>query len=674
MIHRHTEGNPLFMIAVLEHLVERGLVERDRGTWRLCVPVLDIALEVPESLREMIAAQVERLADPEQRVLEVAAIAGMSFAPAICAPSADIDVESFDECCDALARRGQILRLADARQLPDGQVVQRYAFAHALYRQVLYERQAPARRAGLHRRRAERMEEAYAGSLDEVALELAHHFEQGADWPHAVKYLRRAGDVAAKRFSLDSARANLQHALALADRLPAADRATAEIEILYSLAGIYLAALDGRVVDTLRLVREKAAERGLVDVEVRALVDLAYPLAWSSSERGIEVLDEALRLSDAQPDPLTRARTRARCMVRRIMTRGWDAADAEESRRALAEIRRLGTKEDVAWHLIDSGFVQVASSQYRQVGRDVVESLNLLRKLEDESIPLGYIAAHRLREYIVPWGLIYLGEWGAAQRDFGASIALAERNADSFGAGVLRLMRCWLQLFAMDFAGARADCESILADPRQPGSMFGRHLCVTLAGVAEAGLGNHEGALAHLLAARREMDRGAALLDWYSRLWQRWALANVWLSTGDLSRAREEAERFVAEASAGAERTWQALAWETSVRIAIASGEPLRAQELIGHALAAIQGVEAPVAAWQVHATAAEVARMRGDAADTAHHRETSCDIILGLANSLEPGQEGLRSTFLSAPAVAGVLGERSVAPSPREHRDGARA
>ena len=62
-------------------------------------------------------------------------------------------------------------------------------------------------------------------------------------------------------------------------------------------------------------------------------------------------------------------------MVRRIMARGWDADDAEESRRALAEVRRLGTKEDIAWHLIDGGFVELTSSHYRQVRRDAVDSV-----------------------------------------------------------------------------------------------------------------------------------------------------------------------------------------------------------------------------------------------------------------------------------------------------------
>ena len=657
LLHRHTEGNPLFMIAVLEHLIGRGLVERDRDGWGLRRPAEEISLELPESLRQMIGAQIERLTEADQRVLEVAAIAGLSFAPAIGALSADMDPGPFEECCDALARRRHILRLAGTQELPEGRIVQRYEFTHALYREALYERQSPARRAMLHRRRAERLEEIFAASLDDVAPEVAHHFEKGADWARAVKYLRRAADVAARRGALEGARANLQHALALADRLSVSERVVAETEVLYSLAGIYLATLDARVVDTLTLLRERAAEYGLVDVEVKALVDLAYPLAWSGSKQAIEVIDRALRLSDAQRDPLVRARTRARCMVRRLMVRGWNPDDAEESRRAMAEIRRLGTKEDVAWHLIDSGFVEVTSSHYGQAQRDAVDSLTLLRAVHDESIPLGYIAARRLREYIAPWSLTFLGEWGAARREFDASIALAERNADSFGSGVLLLLRCWLQLFAMDFAGARSVCASIMAAREPPGGMFGRHLCLTLSGAAEAGLANNDLARERLLAARSEMDRGVALLDWYSRLWQRWALTNLWLSTGDLTHAREETDLFVANAGATEERTWQALAWDAHARTGLASGDLPGAQDSIGRALTVIEGFEAPVAAWQAHATAAAVARVRRDAAAATHHRQASRDIVLRLAASLG-ADEAWRRTFLAAPAVAAVLRE----------------
>ena len=42
------------------------------------------------------------------------------------------------------------------------------------------------------------------------------------------------------------------------------------------------------------------------------------------------------------------------------------------------------------------------------------------------------------------------------------------------------------------------------------------------------------------------------------------ALTDVWLAKGDVMQAGPEAERFLGLTLATAERTWQALAWETS--------------------------------------------------------------------------------------------------------------
>ena len=68
----------MFMVAALEHMTERGLISRENGEWRLRVALKEIDLEVPESLRQMIEAQIERLSPEEQRVLEVASLRSIS--------------------------------------------------------------------------------------------------------------------------------------------------------------------------------------------------------------------------------------------------------------------------------------------------------------------------------------------------------------------------------------------------------------------------------------------------------------------------------------------------------------------------------------------------------------------------------------------------------------------
>jgi hypothetical protein len=189
----------------------------------------------------------------------------------------------------------------------------------------------------------------------------------------------------------------------------------------------------------------------------------------------------------------------------------------------------------------------------------------------------------------------------------------------------------------------------------QPGQAPWRRWCLTVGGAAEVGLGDNEAALDHLLTAREEMDRHTVLGDWYIRVYDHWALTNLWLSTGDLARAREEGESFLASAGATAERTWQGLAWEMNARIALAGDDPRRARDLIERGLAAIDGFEAPVAAWQVHATAADVFEALGETDSAQSHRKSSRDTVLRLAASLEP-YAASRQIFLTSPAVARVV------------------
>src|SRR5208337_2585144 len=82
LIHRHTEGNPLFMVATLKHMRERKLIADENGGLTLTVPLQEIALRAPQSLQEMIDSQIERLSEDGRRALEVASVAGVLFSAA----------------------------------------------------------------------------------------------------------------------------------------------------------------------------------------------------------------------------------------------------------------------------------------------------------------------------------------------------------------------------------------------------------------------------------------------------------------------------------------------------------------------------------------------------------------------------------------------------------------
>jgi predicted ATPase len=159
--------------------------------------------------------------------------------------AANQEPEDFEALCETLARRQHLVRAAGAQQFPDGCVSQRYEFVHALYRDVCYGRQAPGRRAMLHRRLGERMEGVFATRLSDVASELAHHFAAGAAWARAVTYLRLVADTAERRYAHREAATTLQHALALVHHLPEAPERTQHALTLYIALGTALRTAKG---------------------------------------------------------------------------------------------------------------------------------------------------------------------------------------------------------------------------------------------------------------------------------------------------------------------------------------------------------------------------------------------------------------------------------------------
>ena len=140
------------MVAALDHMRDRGLIAVENGTWQIKVPLETIDLQAPESLRQLIELQIERLSEEEQRALEVASVTGVSFTAHADALSTTWSQEKFENLCDELSRRQHMVRRTGSHQFPDGTISQCYEFAHALYREVFYRRQPPGRRAKLQLR------------------------------------------------------------------------------------------------------------------------------------------------------------------------------------------------------------------------------------------------------------------------------------------------------------------------------------------------------------------------------------------------------------------------------------------------------------------------------------------------------------------------------------------
>ena len=231
-IYQRTEGNPLFMVNLVEYLIDQKMIAEEKGGWKLRVELSDVEKEVPANLRQLIEKQIERL-DPDQRmVLEAASVAGMECSTVAIAAGLENTVEWVEEHCEELAGRHQFLSPGSLVELPDGTITPRHRFVHVLYRDVPYRLIPAMRRSQIHQRIAERGVAIYGDRASEIAAELAMHFEQNRDWPRALEYLIQAAENATRKSAHHEAADLAQRGLAVLKLVPeSAERDQQEIAL-----------------------------------------------------------------------------------------------------------------------------------------------------------------------------------------------------------------------------------------------------------------------------------------------------------------------------------------------------------------------------------------------------------------------------------------------------------
>src|SRR5262249_31783002 len=108
-LYQRTEGNPLFLVTIVEELLRQGLLV-PAGQELILNDVIAGTGTVPENLQQMMEQQFERLSPTEQQVLEAASVAGVEFSAAAVAAGLAAPVEEVEQPCARLARRGQFVR------------------------------------------------------------------------------------------------------------------------------------------------------------------------------------------------------------------------------------------------------------------------------------------------------------------------------------------------------------------------------------------------------------------------------------------------------------------------------------------------------------------------------------------------------------------------------------
>ena len=308
VIHRSTEGNPLFMVNVVDYLVMQGVLREVQGCWRLQATPEDVTVGIPESLRHLIERQIERLPREEQRILEVASVAGAEFSALAVAAGVEEGTEQVEARCEGLVRHGHFLYASGTETVSDGTLTGRYGFLHALYQSVVYERVGAIQRIRLHRRIGERLEKAYGNRTGEIAAELAVHFEQGQDYRRAIQYLQQAAQNTLQRSAHREAISHLSKALELLKTLPDMPERTQQELALQLALGSSLMATKGWSAPEVAHPYTRARELCQLVGETPQLAPVLWGLVTFYGQKGDaqtagELAEQLMRLPQNTQDP-----------------------------------------------------------------------------------------------------------------------------------------------------------------------------------------------------------------------------------------------------------------------------------------------------------------------------------------------------------------------------------
>ena len=210
-VHAKTEGSPLFMVDLLRYLRDTGGIQQEGGRWVLTRSLGDAPADLPESVRGMIAAKIERLDEADRRLLVAASVQGTEFDSVIVGQALEMDPADVEDRLEVLERVHVLVKRGSEFEFPDLTLTLKYRFVHALYQNVLYASLSPSRRTSLSGKVARALADHHGDKVLNVAGRLAVLFEAAREFAPSAMHFYTAAQHAIGLFAF-------REALALADR------------------------------------------------------------------------------------------------------------------------------------------------------------------------------------------------------------------------------------------------------------------------------------------------------------------------------------------------------------------------------------------------------------------------------------------------------------------------
>lgn len=605
---RYTEGSPLLMSTALDYLQQSGVLAQtsdaddetnnaDHARLDASVPSKADAISpemieqgISGGLKRLLGLKTAQLSKEDRQLLEVASVSAAEFATESLAAVLQKDVLAIEEACEDTLLHEQWLAPLGSQNWPDGSISERYRFWHQLTRQFFYETLSAARCRHYHLRFAERLLSGYQDKSNQIASELAYHFEAGGNLPQAIAFSQQASAQSAQCFAYREAIIHTDKVIELSEQLEDFDT---HLEARKKRCGFLLAG--GQLAETITEYQAliQSCQR-LEDIpsEIDATLGLGDALFWVDRQGCLEAGERAVALSLQTADAAIQIHAQGKYVHYCSVVNGYQTQYAQAYEAALQLAQSSDDETLQCVHYPRHLYYLIIRSEYPQASALAKTAMQL-------ALDNGDAASYLSCEFFHAWALFYEGKWGEMLSVIQAALALAKKNEHRPWVLHFTLQKSWLLLQLGDYAGSRALCLPIYeqASGMGSGSLYYFSLIILLQLETASGQVVSQD---YVTAVTAKLADTPMAIDWVLRFPLQQGLAEFYLQQQQWDQATRAAEELLALAMCSGEQTYWVMAEYFQARCALGRDNKQEAQVHLEQASKILTQHHLPVMEWRL--------------------------------------------------------------------------
>jgi predicted ATPase/class 3 adenylate cyclase len=482
MILAKADGNPFFLEEVVRALLDRNAVVKDAESGKLRAIAQINKIMIPDTLKALLTARIDRLGDSEKHVLQLASVIGRSFDMQVL-QMINTDSNELDHHLNSLQRLGLIKETA-REPFPE------FTFRQALTQETAYSTILLRNRKSFHRRVGEALDEIYQDRILEFASVIGHHFYQARD-PRALKYYRIEGDAAFRLYANVEAVGYYSKAI---DAALWAEEPDMEQFIYLFICRGRAYELNSQFVEAIENYQEMerlAQKENDVPAELTALIAQAQIRSVPSTEfdmnSGLKLIDKAKTIAEEINDQAALAKIYWITTNIYRFSHGLSAAQVI-GEKAISIARDLGLEEQLAYSLTDTAHTYSMDGKLGRAREVSIEAVELWKKLNNQPMladSLGGLVAIN----------VFAGEFNTAYRYSDEAYEISQRIENVWGQSYSRYAIGFVDMERGDIDLAIQHFSQSLADAQASNFFAGIILTHTFLSFLYSDLGHYQKAI-----------------------------------------------------------------------------------------------------------------------------------------------------------------------------------